>query len=80
MNDRRLTEHVHIIGAGLLGTSIGLALAEKGAEATLADVSPTAVRLAVDYGAGRPLKAGDEPGLIVVAVPPDVTAESVAPV
>ena len=78
MSDRRLTEHVHIIGAGLLGTSIGLALAEKGAEATLADVSPTAVRLAVDYGAGRPLKAGDEPGLIVVAVPPDVTAESVA--
>jgi prephenate dehydrogenase len=78
MNDRRLTEHVHIIGAGLLGTSIGLALAVKGAVATLADVSPTAVRLAVDYGAGRPLTADDTPGLVVVALPPDVTASTVA--
>lgn len=78
MTDRRLAEQVHIIGAGLLGTSIGLALAEKGAEPTLADVSPTAVRLAVDYGAGRPLHADDQPGLVVVAVPPDVTAATVA--
>lgn len=78
MTDRRLHEQVHIIGAGLLGTSIGLALAEKGVDVTLADVSPTAVRLAVDYGAGRAPRADDRPGLVVVAVPPDVTAATVA--
>ena len=78
MTDRRLHEQVHIIGAGLLGTSIGLALSEKGVDVTLADVSPTAVRLAVDYGAGRAVRADDRPGLVVVAVPPDVTAATVA--
>lgn len=78
MTDRRLQEQVHIIGAGLLGTSIGLALSEKGVDVTLADQSPTAVRLAVDYGAGRDPRADDRPGLVVVAVPPDVTAATVA--
>jgi prephenate dehydrogenase len=78
MTDRRLQEQVHIIGAGLLGTSIGLALSEKGVDVTLADQSPTAVRLAVDYGAGRAPRADDRPGLVVVAVPPDVTAATVA--
>lgn len=78
MSDRRLQEQVHVIGAGLLGTSIGLALTEKGVDVTLEDVSPTAVRLAVDYGAGRAPRADDRPGLVVVAVPPDVTASTVA--
>ena len=78
MSDRRLQQQVHIIGAGLLGTSIGLALSEKGVDVTLADTSPTAVRLAVDYGAGRAPRADDRPGLVVVAVPPDVTAATVA--
>lgn len=78
MTDRRLQESVLVIGAGLLGTSIGLALTEKGVDVSLADVSPTAVRLAVDYGAGRAARAGDEPGLVVVSVPPDVTASTVA--
>ncbi len=78
MTDRRLQEDVLVIGAGLLGTSIGLALTEKGVDVSFADVSPTAVRLAVDYGAGRAARAGDEPGLVVVSVPPDVTASTVA--
>lgn len=82
MTDRRLQERVRIVGAGLLGTSIGLALTEKGVEVTLDDLSPTAVKLAVDYGAGRAASANrgehDQPGLIVVCVPPDVTAVTVA--
>lgn len=78
MSDRRLHEQVHIIGAGLLGTSIGLALSARGVDVTLADQSPTAVRLAVDYGAGRAARADDRPGLVVVAVPPDVTAATIA--
>ena len=78
MSDRRLEGPVRIVGAGLLGASIGLALREKGVDVIVADSSPSTVRLAIDYGAGRAAVAGDEPELIVVAVPPDVTATVVA--
>jgi prephenate dehydrogenase len=67
---------VHIIGAGLLGASIGLALREHDVVVTLADASPSAVALATDYGAGVALAQGaPEPDLVVVAVPPDVAME-----
>lgn len=78
MNDRRLTGPVRIVGSGLLGASIGLALREKGVDVIVDDASPAARRLAVDYGAGRLPAADDAPGVVVVAVPPDVTAEVVA--
>ena len=78
MSDRRLQGPVRIVGAGLLGSSIGLALSAKGVDVILDDVSPSTVRLAVDYGAGRTAAEGDAPELIVVAVPPDVTARIVA--
>lgn len=74
MTDRRTSVDVRIVGSGLLGTSIGLGLTAKGVDVVLDDVSPAARRLAIDYGAGRAPRAGDEPGLVVVAVPPDVTA------
>ena len=72
----RVSGRVHIIGAGLLGASIGLGLRARGVDVTLEDASPTTVALAADYGAGRP-RAADEPApaLIVVATPPDVVAE-----
>lgn len=72
--DRRLRGPVRVVGAGLLGASIGLALREKGVDVVLDDVSPAALALAVDYGAGRRPADGDAPELIVVAVPPDVVA------
>jgi len=72
--DRRLRGPVRVVGAGLLGASIGLALREKGVDVVLDDVSPAALALAVDYGAGRRPAPGDEPELVVVAVPPDVVA------
>ncbi|MCL9664271.1 prephenate dehydrogenase [Curtobacterium albidum] len=72
--DRRLRGPVRVVGAGLLGASIGLALREKGVDVVLDDVSPAALALAVDYGAGRRPAEGDEPELVVVAVPPDVVA------
>ena len=78
MSDRRLQGPVRIVGAGLLGSSIGLALRAKGVDVILDDSSPSTVRLAVDYGAGRHAADGDAPELIVVAVPPDVTARIVA--
>lgn len=69
---------VLIIGTGLLGTSVGLALREAGGEVWLSDQSPSALSLATDYGAG--IAHTDElghPALCVVAVPPDVTAQTV---
>ncbi|WP_208393070.1 prephenate dehydrogenase [Frigoribacterium faeni] len=74
---RRLDGQVRIVGSGLLGTSIGLRLREHGVDVILDDASPAARSLAVDYGAGRVPADGDAPVLVVVAVPPDVTAEIV---
>ncbi len=78
MSAARTVGPVRIVGTGLLGASIGLALRSLGVEIILADISPSAVRLAVDYGAGRPAATGDEPRLIVVCVPPDLVASIVA--
>ena len=72
---------VLVIGSGLLGASLGLALRAGGVEVLLEDASPTSLRLAQDIGAGRPLSdwaadTGEQreagPGLVVVATPPDV--------
>ena len=71
----RLSGTVRVVGAGLLGASIGHALRAKGVDVVLADTSPAQLRLAIDYGAGRSAADDDSPVLIVVAVPPDVTAD-----
>ncbi len=68
---------VHIIGTGLLGTSVGLALVEQGVTVTLADQSPSRVALAAEYGAGIPTPSPDSAELVIVATPPDVTAQVV---
>ena len=69
---------VRVVGTGLLGTSVGLGLRRHGVEVQLADPSRTALALARDVGAGHPARPGDaEPALVVVAAPPDVTAEVV---
>ena len=78
MTESRLTGPVRVVGVGLLGASIGLGLRAKGIEVILADASPTHLAIAVDYGAGRPAEPGDRPQLVVVCVPPDVTADVVA--
>ncbi|WP_248283317.1 prephenate dehydrogenase [Cryobacterium arcticum] len=78
MVESRLIGPVRVVGAGLLGTSIGLGLTARGIDVILADASPTNLSLAIDYGAGRAAKTDDAPQLIVVCVPPDVTAEIVA--
>jgi len=76
--ESRLIGPVRVVGAGLLGTSIGLGLTARGIDVILADASPTNLSLAIDYGAGRAATATDAPQLIVVCVPPDVTADIVA--
>ena len=62
---------VEIVGAGLLGTSVGLACRRAGVEVLLSDIASEHVRTASGLGAGRPRRPEDRPALIVVAVPPD---------
>lgn len=71
----RLSGTVRVVGAGLLGSSIGHALRAKGLDVALADASPAQLRLAIDYGAGRAARPDDHPSLVIVAVPPDVVAD-----
>lgn len=78
MTNSRLNGTVRIVGAGLLGTSIGLALSNKGVDVVLDDNSPANQRLAIEYGAGRKPLVTDKPSLVIVCVPPDVTARTVA--
>jgi len=75
-----LTGPVLVVGAGLLGTSIGLALRRQGVEVLLRDVNPQNVTIATGVGAGvdadtraHPLEAR----LVVVAVPPDHLADEI---
>ena len=70
---------VLIIGSGLLGASVGLALRRAGVRVWLDDVDPGAVTEAVERGAGEPWDAGaGEPRLVVVAVPPAVAGAAMA--
>jgi prephenate dehydrogenase len=72
---------VRIIGTGLIGTSIGLALVRRGVVVELVDADPEAVLMAERIGAGL-RRVDQEPQLVVVAVPPDhvgaVVAEQLA--
>ncbi|MFC5382448.1 prephenate dehydrogenase [Aquipuribacter nitratireducens] len=69
---------VHVVGTGLVGASVGLALTSAGADVVLHDASPTVAAVAADLGAGHLPREGDPaPGLVVVAAPPDVTADLV---
>lgn len=74
-----MLRHVRVVGTGLIGTSVGLALRAEGVRVSLTDVSPTAATLARDLGAGElnPDDAAD-PDLIVVASPPDVVVDVVS--
>ena len=74
----RMRGPVRVVGAGLLGASIGLALRERGVDVILADSSRANLTLAIDYGAGRAAAPDDVPVLVVVAVPPDSVATVVA--
>jgi prephenate dehydrogenase len=71
-------QQVRIVGTGLIGASLGIALSRAGFQVSLHDPSPTAAALARDLGAG--VLAADTaavPDLVVVAAPPDVVADVV---
>jgi prephenate dehydrogenase len=72
-----------VIGTGLIGTSLALALRERGSSVWLADVDPAAARLACDLGAGDvlPDPLGDSwlpADVAVIAVPPAAVAATLA--
>src|SRR3978361_904633 len=68
---------VHVVGAGLLGTSVGLAARRAGLEVWLSDLNHEHVRTGSGLGAGVPAPAEGAAQLTVVAVPPDHIAERV---
>jgi prephenate dehydrogenase len=78
---------VVVIGTGLIGTSIALALRERGVAVWLSDRDAAAARLAADIGAGTVLPdagtvlpglAGTRADLAVLAVPPAAVARTLA--
>ncbi|HEV2376876.1 MAG TPA: prephenate dehydrogenase [Streptosporangiaceae bacterium] len=69
-----------VLGTGLIGTSIALALREHGVQVWLSDRDQGAARLAADLGAGEVLPANGAPraDIAVLAVPPAAVASSLA--
>lgn len=70
---------VRVIGTGLIGGSLGMALMGTGVRVQVEDASPGTTALAVEMGVGTPARPEDpDPALVLVAAPPDVTAQIVA--
>ena len=78
MTSPSLTGPVQVVGAGLLGTSVGLALRARGIEVFLADLNEENLRTASGLGAGSPSAATADVQLVVVAVPPDHLGAAIA--
>lgn len=74
----RLTGPVLVVGAGLLGTSIGLALRRHDIDVLLRDISAENLKIATGLGAGRVDDDAVAPQLVVVSVPPDHLATEIA--
>src|SRR3954454_5265756 len=69
---------VLVVGAGLLGTSIALALRASGIDVALRDVSEEHLRTATGLGAANLDAATTRPPLVRGAVPPAHLAAEVA--
>jgi len=70
----RAVRTVLIVGAGLIGTSAGLALRDRGVSVYLQDANAAAGALAADLGAGSLEQPAEDPDLVVLAVPPQAIA------
>ena len=71
MTDR----HAHVIGLGLIGSSVVLALREAGWLVTGSDISPDVVREALDVELIATDVMNDECSLVVIATPAGVVAD-----
>jgi prephenate dehydrogenase len=77
IGDEDAPPHVHIVGAGLIGASIGLGLTAEGWPVTIEDRNPKVERLARGIGAGLARATGESPNLVIIAVPPAVAADEI---
>jgi len=69
---------VLVIGTGLIGTSVALALAGQGRQVWLQDADAQALAVAVGRGAGLEGPPAEDPAVVIVAVPPLSSASVVA--
>ncbi|HEU4544003.1 MAG TPA: prephenate dehydrogenase [Jiangellaceae bacterium] len=76
-NGTILAGGVLIVGTGLLGTSLGLALRRAKVDVRLRDADPHVISEAVRLGAGRADDGTNPAAIAVVAVPPEATATEV---
>lgn len=76
MSDSQSSGPVLVVGTGLIGTSIGLALTSRGVKVHLADTDPGQLAAAVARGAGTDSRP-DDVDLVVVAVPPAALGASI---
>ncbi|WP_411122550.1 prephenate dehydrogenase [Streptomyces sp. x-19] len=67
-----------VVGTGLIGTSIALALSARGVTTHLLDRDPDRVRIAAARGAGTPGPPSEPVDIAVIAVPPSRTARALA--
>lgn len=68
-----------VVGAGLIGASVGHALTAAGYRVHLVDLSPSHAQVAAGLGAGTADPADPaQVGLVVVAVPPTAIADAVS--
>ena len=67
-----------VIGTGLIGTSVALALTSRGVTVHLRDHDPSAARTAASLGAGTDEEPAERVDLAIVAVPPAHIARTVA--
>ncbi|MEU5879799.1 prephenate dehydrogenase [Spirillospora sp. NPDC047279] len=77
MAEEGIPGRIVVVGTGLIGTSIALAMRGRGAEVLLTDRDEASLRMAVELGAGEALADGPaaEPAdLAVLAVPPAAVA------
>ncbi|MFC5678178.1 prephenate dehydrogenase [Aeromicrobium endophyticum] len=78
LSPQALDGPVLVVGCGLIGTSVGLALRQHDVDVVLHDSLPGHAEVAASMGAGRLLTDDVLPLLVVVAVPPSASASVVA--
>ncbi|OOC53231.1 MULTISPECIES: prephenate dehydrogenase [Nocardiopsis] len=74
-DQRPAVRRVAVVGTGLIGTSVALALRSRGVDVVLSDPDSASLRLACDLGAGHPLEESADPSsapadVAVIAAPP----------
>lgn len=69
---------VLVLGCGLIGTSIGLALSQADQDVALHDQQPQSVAVAASRRAGRAWDGAETAALVIVAVPPATTGAVLA--